>query len=389
MIIGYKVLLLSCVFLFKNCHLQAQNKHSDNGYLIYTLGRDTTTIGHYQLNGDDFEMTVLEKPGVEVHKLKGSFFPSGECKYVEGYAYKPIIGKDSLILQTYKLFTRNDSTFTEQKIGSNESIFGYSGKGMIHLGISPYIFFTPLYANYAPAKSGDSKLSSHFIYGTKNPFTIKRINKNTVTVGSTMMGVFTVYFNKMGKPSYIDAIGSSFNVKGRILPYLNMDSTIHVEALREQHMGVIPDLNKPDSVQATISSTVIKLSYSRPSTRGRVIFGEVVPWNRFWRTGANAATKISLSAPIYFNNKELPAGEYSIFTMPAKKGWTMMFNKEANIWGTRYNPANDVLRVRMQAEQLKGPVELMTIEIVALNDGGAINVIWEKTKASVAFRTKK
>jgi hypothetical protein len=123
--------------------------------------------------------------------------------------------------------------------------------------------------------------------------------------------------------------------------------------------------------------------------RGRAIFGEVVPWNRFWRTGANAATKISLSAPIFFNNKELPAGEYSIFTMPTKDGWTMMFNKQANIWGTQYNPANDVLRVPMKVKQLQEPVELMTIKIVPVNEGGTLNVIWEKTHASVSFTTKK
>lgn len=123
--------------------------------------------------------------------------------------------------------------------------------------------------------------------------------------------------------------------------------------------------------------------------RGRVIFGEVVPWNRFWRTGANAATKLSLSAPTFFNDKELPAGDYSIFTMPTKNGWTMMFNKEAKIWGIQYNPANDILSVPMQVEQLKEPAELMTIEIVPVHGGGAISVVWEKTKASVAFTTKK
>jgi hypothetical protein len=227
---SYKTLLLSILFLFIIHYLQAQEKHKDNGYLIYTLGRDTTMIGHYQLNGDDFEMTVLVRANLEVHKLKGSLFPRGECKYVEGYAYRPVIGKDSLILETYKLFTGNDSTFTEYKSDGNVSVFGYSGRGMLHLA-TPYVFFTPLYAQYAPVKPSDSILSSHFLVGDKFPFIIKRINKNTVTVGSSMMGMFTVYLNEKGKPTYIDAIGSSWNVKGRILPYLNMDSIIHAECL--------------------------------------------------------------------------------------------------------------------------------------------------------------
>ena len=119
-----------------------------------------------------------------------------------------------------------------------------------------------------------------------------------------------------------------------------------------------------------------------------MIFGEVVPWNRFWRTGANAATKISLNQPIYFSGKELPAGEYSIFSMPAQNGWTMMFNKESNIWGTDYNSDNDVLRIPILIEHLQEPVELLTIELVPAGKGGVINVIWEKLKASVSFTTK-
>jgi hypothetical protein len=67
----------------------------------------------------------------------------------------------------------------------------------------------------------------------------------------------------------------------------------------------------------------------------------------------------------------------------------MMFNKEANIWGTRYNPANDILNVAMEVEQVKEPVEVMTIEIVQVDNGGVTNVIWEKTKASVPFTLSK
>jgi hypothetical protein len=121
--------------------------------------------------------------------------------------------------------------------------------------------------------------------------------------------------------------------------------------------------------------------------RGRVIFGEVVPWNRYWRTGANRATKLTITHPLNFNGKILPAGEYSVFTMPTQTGWTMMFNNDANIWGTDYDPARDVLHVPLKVEKLKEAVELMTIEVVPTSKGGVINVIWERTKASAHFTT--
>ncbi len=202
------------------------------------------------------------------------------------------------------------------------------------------------------------------------------------------MGPFTLYLNEKGKVESLDATGSSYNVKGTIVPHLNLDSIILSYARREEKFGPFGWPNKSDSIQTVIGNSSIKINYTRPSMRGRVIFGEVVPWNRYWRTGANQATKITTSYPLYFNGKILPAGVYSVLTMPSQTGWTMMFNKEANIWGTDYNSAHDVLRVPMQVEQLKEPVELMTIEVVPTAKGGAINVIWERTKASAHFTAK-
>jgi hypothetical protein len=134
---------------------------------------------------------------------------------------------------------------------------------------------------------------------------------------------------------------------------------------------------------------VIKIRYSRPAVRGRVIFGEIVPYDRFWRTGADAATKLTLSQAIYFNGKELPAGEYSIFTLPSKNGWTIMFNKESDIWGTEYKAENDVLRVPMSTAALPESVEWLTIAVVPAGKGGRIEVSWDNLRASVAFSLLK
>ncbi len=384
-----KMVLVSTLLFFTFLHSIAQNKRNDDGYLIYTLGRDTTMIGHYGLKGNDFNMTIVVMSHLNVNKANGSLFPNGDIKSVEGYAYRPIVGKDSQLLQSYKLVTRNDSTFIELKTGNNINKYSYPGKGMMHLGINPYYFYYPLIANYAPKKIGDSIISHIFVFDKGFPFIIKRINRATITASSSTRGVYTLYLNENGKVISIDAIGTSSNLKGTVVSNLNMDSVINAYTVRDQQYGAVADLNKTDSIQSTIGSTVIKINYSRPSMRGRVIFGRVVPWNRFWRTGANAATKLTLSGPIFFNNKELPAGEYSIFTMPTEHDWTIMFNKEANIWGLLYNPANDFLRIPMQVVQLKEPVQLMTIEIVPIEKGGVINIMWENTKAFVEFTTQK
>lgn len=369
---------------------KAQSERQDSGYIIYTLARDTTSIIHYRLTGDDFTTTFVDRAylnvtNFNVTRLKGRFFPNGGLQYIEGYKYQPVFGKDSLLLETFSLYHRNDTTYIKQKWGDENSELKCAGRVMV--SFYPYIYFPVILANYAPKNVGDSIAGTSSCWYPTEKFVLKRISDRKLIAYNRVMGPFTLYLNERGKVDSIDAISSRYNVKGTVLPYLNMDSMILHYAKREQQVGPVGYSNKRDSVEATIGNASIKINYSRPSMKGRVIFGEVVPWNQHWRTGANMATYIAVSHPLNFNGKILPAGEYSIFTMPSQTGWTIMFNKEAYIWGTDYDPAHDILRVPMQVEQLREPVELMTIEVVPTAKGGAINVIWEKIKASAQFTT--
>ena len=379
--------ILLFVLCFVSLLALAQNNRQDSGYIIYTLAKDTTSIAYFRLTGDDFTTTFVDRAYLNVSKLnvtklKGRFFPNGELQSMEGYKFQPNLGKDSILLETFKLYVKNGSTYIEQKSGERITEEKYAGRVMV--SFYPYIYLPVLLANYVPKNVGDSIVGNSFS-DPPAKFVIKRLSERKLTAYSRYMGLFTLYLNERGKVASIDAIGSSYNVKATIVPSLNLGSLILQYIKREQQFGPLGFAKERDSVQVDISNTIIKISYSRPSMKGRVIFGEVVPWNRHWRTGANRATKITINHPLDFNGKMLPAGEYSIFTMPSQAGWTMMFNKEANIWGTDYNSAHDVLRVPMQVEQLKEPVELMTIEVVPTAKGGAINVIWERTKASAHF----
>jgi hypothetical protein len=251
-----KTALTSTLLIIAFLHSIAQNKHSDDGFLIYTLGTDTTMIGHYNLKGNDFNMTIVVMSNLNVHKVSGRLFPDGDIKSVEGYAYKPTVDRGSQLLQSYKLITRNDSTFIELKTGNNIKKYSYPGRGMMHLGINPYYFYYPLIANYAPKKTGDSISSHIFAFDKGFPFIIKRINKATLTASSSTRGVYTLYLNENGKVVSIDAIGTSSNLKGTVVSHLNMDSVINAYTIREQQYGAIADLNKTDSIQSTIGSTV-------------------------------------------------------------------------------------------------------------------------------------
>jgi hypothetical protein len=288
------------------------------------------------------------------------------------------------------LYIRNDSTIIEQKRENNVSTQRFAGRGMIANGLGVSIrYFLPFWGRYAPKHVGDSVTSGHLTLGTNKKLTIKRTAQNKLYAGSTVMGMVTLHLDKNAKVVSIDAIGSSWNVTGKKIPYLDINQLAVNYYLEEQRGGGIRTINRPDSVEANISDASIKIYYSRPQVRGRTIFGSIVPWERVWRTGANAATRIVTNRPLYFQGGELPAGSYSIFTIPTPEGWTLMFNSQANIWGTEYNPLFDVLHVQMVAGTSQQFTETMTIEIQPAPTGGSFNILWENIKASVPFSTSR
>jgi hypothetical protein len=382
--------VLSFLLLFFCFRASAQGVPDKKGCLIYTLGKDTSAIGNYELKGYDFAMTVADlTDSVTVSKLNGTFFPNGELKSAEGSMYKPGLAGDPRILSTYKLWYDSGATFIQIRRGSSVITRKYPVKIMVANSLGGYtlVYMPALLVNFALAARRDSLSSHHIVFNSARDFSIRRVSGDDFSIGSSVMGFFTLHLDRDGSLRSVDGIGTSWNIRGTVIPPVDMDSVVAVWLKNDRDRPHRPISNALDSVTSAIDGGVVRIRYSRPSMRGRKIFGGVVPYGRFWRTGADAATKLTITRPIYFNGVALPAGEYSLFTLPTEKGWTLMINREADIWGTEYHPENDVLRVPMGVETLDDNVELLTIQVVPADKGGRIEVSWERVKASVAFTT--
>ena len=141
-----------------------------------------------------------------------------------------------------------------------------------------------------------------------------------------------------------------------------------------------------DHARAEIDGHAVEIQYGRPSMRGRTVFGGIVPWSQVWRTGANEATHLTIPAAMTIGGETVPAGQYTLWTVPEEDGWTLVINSETGQWGTAYNAENDLVRVPMMRTSVDSPVEVFTIRVVAGDDnGGIIEMEWETTKAYVAF----
>ena len=151
----------------------------------------------------------------------------------------------------------------------------------------------------------------------------------------------------------------------------------------------MPQASTTQTVSQAFGLGKIDLTYARPSMKGRKIFGALEPFDKVWRTGANSATVIKFSDAVKVEGKDLPAGEYALFTIPGKTEWTIIFNKGTKEWGSyTYSEANDVLRVKVKTTTLKGKVETFTIQFANISDTNAdLQLSWENTLVNVKLTT--
>jgi Protein of unknown function (DUF2911) len=160
------------------------------------------------------------------------------------------------------------------------------------------------------------------------------------------------------------------------VPRADVDSVGARFAALEAKTGV-KALSVRDQVRATIGSTMFIVEYSRPVARGRVLLGNVIPYDRVWRTGANAATELDTSAPITLAGLSLPAGKYTLWTLPSANGAQLIVNRQTGQWGTSYDASQDLGRAKLTTETLATPVDTFTISITPKDArNGALALEW-------------
>lgn len=129
----------------------------------------------------------------------------------------------------------------------------------------------------------------------------------------------------------------------------------------------------------------ITLTYSRPTSKGRKIFGDLVPYNALWRTGANAATRIVFSDPVEIGGKKVDSGSYVLYTIPGVDSWEIILNKGLNNWGIDgYKETEDVVRFNVSPVKLKPQLESFTMEFSNVNpESCSLDIKWDKTSVSI------
>lgn len=201
------------------------------------------------------------------------------------------------------------------------------------------------------------------------------------------LGPFTFRLDAEGNLAWLTGKGSTVQVDVERVASVPM-----AQAGPDFASRPLGTLSVRDTARATISFATVWVDYGRPLRRGREIFGNVVPWSRVWRTGANAATKFNTSHDLVIGGVVVPAGTYTLWTIPTPTGATLIINKQHGQWGTVYNPANDLVRVNLKVEQLREPVEQLTIAFdppqPPRGKESVLKIEWDRTRYSVPVSRK-
>ena len=136
-------------------------------------------------------------------------------------------------------------------------------------------------------------------------------------------------------------------------------------------------------------SPSIKVIYSRPAAKGRVIFGDLIKYGEVWRLGANENTEIKFYKPATINGVAVPAGSYSLFAIPEKDKWTIIINKELDMWGAyAYDESKDLVKITVPVKTVTTPIELLSIAFTSKDGITNLVIGWDKTTVEVPISIK-
>ncbi len=184
--------------------------------------------------------------------------------------------------------------------------------------------------------------------------------------------------------NYLDKVSSNV-----VLAWKDLKVQFNVESHLSDPESRNVRTSPASSVQQRIGLTDVKMTFGSPGVKGRKIWGELVPYNKVWRTGANEATTIELNHPIKLNGNEVPAGTYSFFTIPSENEWTIILNKTAEQWGSYdYDMEEDLLRFTVSPEKSSHPHERMKFVFKDVKFSTAtLLFVWEDISVPLTIET--
>jgi len=243
----------------------------------------------------------------------------------------------------------------------------------------------------AVRRGGDSVSTAFYVIGSPGVSSAMIVRRNPDSAAISWRGVGTLRFHLdaaghlLGTSSLETTFKTVAEVERPDDP-IRLASTFAARDAAGTGLGV---LSPRDTARGTIEGSRLEVDYSRPARRGRVIFGDVVPWGAVWRAGADAATQLTIERDIVARGQRIPAGRYSIWIVPRQEGDTLLLNAQTGQWGTQHDAAQDRFRLALDRRQLAEALERYGIRMESSSSGGVLRFEWDRTGFSLPFEIAK
>ena len=369
-------------------------------YIVTRLGVDTVAIERYtrtnaRLEGD----LVLRYPRVGVFHYVADLAPDGSIKSMTTTVRRGSAETASAPFR--QIVTRFEDTLAVVDVQRNgvrdtaaSASKSFRGRAAPMLGVEPtsYGVYEQLLSS---ARLGRDSAAFALIAGGRGPapsIILRRRGSDSVSFTSTFFPGWTevARVDSRGHIVAVDARATTIKTVAQRVQGLDFDGIVKAWVAAEAAKGgTIGQMSPPDTVNATVGGANISVAYSRPLKRGRVIFGEVVPWNQVWRTGANAATVLTTDKDLVFGSTLVPAGKYSLWTLPTASGAKLIINSETGQWGTDYHADKDFTRLDLTSRSVAPPVEQFVIGVDPQGSGGVLRLAWDNREYTIPFTVRQ
>ncbi|MEP6507409.1 MAG: DUF2911 domain-containing protein [Gemmatimonadales bacterium] len=389
--------LLATLTFIAAASLGAQTPVS--GTFVSTLGVDTAAVERYARTRDKLEGDILLRyPRVRIVHYVADL---GAGRFKGMSLSTKRVGADPASAPAFSMVTLlgdTSATVEIQRAGKPDT--ANTGRRSYRAGIvAPSVpSEPPSYGVYEqmltfnPPTNVDSVIVTAVAAsaGPNTTITMARHSKDSVYFNSSFFPgwIERASVDASGRITGVDATLTTVKTITRRAPELDFDALAKSWAAIETAKGAAGQMSPPDTVRATIGTANVQIDYSRPLRRGREIFGKVVPYDQVWRTGANAATQFTTSADLMFGSTLVPAGKYTLWTLPTAVGAKLIINKQTGQWGTDYDASKDFARIDIVQSILAAPVEQFIIGVVPQTGGGVIRMQWDNREYSIPFRLK-
>ena len=361
------------------------------GAFVFTLGNDTTSVERYTRTREGLEVDQLGRSPRVLRRSLRYTYANGAVQKFSLIVTPPGANAPTQMVEA----TRDgDSLRISTKTGGTApvaSAIALPGTTLLVAASSPWAVFEGEIQRLVKSRADTLGGLVHYL-GASSPdrYRVEKLGRDSVSLWIYPRGDrFHARVDKNGLIQGTRPIAGTFQIA------LSRPATLDLEALtssyrtREQAGNVLGVLSPRDTVRATAAGATLVIDYSRPAKRGRDVFGALVPYGQVWRTGANAATQLRVDRALDIGGNAVPAGAYSVWTIPGASGWKLVLNSETGQPGTAHKAELDMFTTDMNVSALPQVVERFTISVEPTATGGVLHLDWDTTRASIAFTVKQ